>query len=149
MKIAKNTNAVRFRTIAPVLALVLLVGCGGQPQQPQLVTTQSHGDKSEKAGGWQQPVTQVPSRPAVLSGLLDRSRKLMGGERWSDAGALLQRAQRLAPYDAEVYVLLAKLRLQQHQPAAARSFLAKARTLVHQGANLSEEIAQLELRLND
>jgi hypothetical protein len=79
----------------------------------------------------------IPASPPVLALMADADRNRASGQ-LDNAAALLERAIRIQPRNAELWHRLAAIRLEQHQPGLARD-LARKSSLLAQGNPILRE----------
>ncbi len=88
----------------------------------------------------------VPLSPAVQSpaaSLRAQAREALAAGNAERAGALLERALRIAPQDAQSWLALGQLRLGQGDQAAAAALARKALTLAGEDRRLAAEAERL------
>jgi len=125
-------NNVYVSRVLPALLLLALVltGCAGG------LTDSGPDAASEKMGA-----TQDAGR--AVSTLLAKVEVQEGQAHWERAAALLERALRIEPRNAQLWHRLAKVRLQQGRYAMAESLAQKSNALAKDDEALKRRNAEL------
>ncbi len=128
------------RTLLIALLGLLLSACAGDPQRPASESPPA-STSVEKTPARVEPSPAEPGLRTASAGLLEQAREARRRGELQRADALLQRAQRLDPGNALVYLELARLHQQRDEPAAARA--AAERGLLYCDAGSCEELREL------
>ncbi len=128
----EDKDNLHARRVLPALLLFALVlaGCAGGP------TVSGPDAASEEMGA-----TQDAGR--AVSTLLAKVEIQESQAHWERAAALLERALRIEPRNAQLWHRLAKVRLQQGRYAMAESLAQKSNTLAKDDEALKQRNAEL------
>lgn len=143
----------KFRLVAILTFIGLLTACATGPQRGDIPVVQaeqvSNAEPSAPAPvsaaesvpqtGGQQPYQR---NPAVLA-LLDSAGQQQRQQQYVAAAASLERAIRIAPRDAELYLELAKVRFQQNNRQQAEQLCRKAMALSDDGGYVKYHCLEL------
>ncbi|HHI93858.1 MAG TPA: tetratricopeptide repeat protein [Gammaproteobacteria bacterium] len=128
---ANKSKAHALKTVCALLATVLiLTGCAGGPMVSE---TDTHGDDMG--------ATQDAGR--AVTTLLAKVETQENQAHWERAVALLERALRIAPRNAQLWHRLAKIRLQQGRYGMAESLAQKSNALAKDDEALKRRNAEL------
>lgn len=107
---------------------MLLNGCAGPGDKPESMPEPPVQEREGEVPDEGRPAAQRPGSGAVLALRQDAERQSSVG-RLDRAAALLERALRIEPRDAELWHRLARIRLQQERLHLAESLALKSNSL--------------------
>ncbi len=128
------------RTLLIALLGLLLSACASDPQRPAAEASTAP-PTVEKTPARVEPAAAEPGLRTASTGLLEQAREARRRGELPRADALLQRAQRLDPGNALVYLELARLHQQRGEPAAARA--AAERGLLYCDTGSCDDLREL------
>jgi Tfp pilus assembly protein PilF len=134
----------RIQRLCILLAALLLSACGSSPHSPSKIETREPGYEEREASKPQQE-PRPPTPPTATSAnnaLLARAEAASAEGDYSAALAYLERAQRIDPDDAGVYLALARTHVAAGNAAQARA-VAERGLLYCQGPAQCESLRQL------
>ncbi len=137
----------RFALFLPLLTALLLSACGSPGGYRGGAPAPVEQPAGQPPGGAETRPYQPPALPETTRGepnravqsLMRRARDLVAAGDLSGAAANLERALRIAPYDARLWNQLAHVRESQHQYGLAADLAEKSNTLASTDASLKRD----------
>lgn len=129
------------RTLLIVLLGLVLGACASDPQRPASEAPASASPETVRTPATVEPAASEPGLRTASGGLLTQAREALRRGELDRADAILQRAQRLDPTNALVYLELARLHQKRGEPAAAQA--AAERGLLYCDAGSCEDLRAL------
>lgn len=129
------------RTLLIALLGLLLGACANDPQRPASDATATASPEPLRTPATVEPAASEPGLRTASGGLLAQAGEARRRGDLDRADAILQRAQRLDPTNALVYLELARLHQQRGEQAASRA--AAERGLLYCDAGSCEDLRAL------
>jgi len=132
-----------FLRSTAIIALALVTGCSGLTKRGEPAPVEDRTQRPAVVPSTPEPVTPEPHRPASPSAsaawqpLLAKAEQAVSRGDFEEALALLERAQRIDPDSAEVYLQMARTH-------AARGDNAQARAMAERGLLYCTSTSQCE-----